>query len=371
MPGWKLPPRSPGDPSPPPLPPDVAARLHLAHYDRDLLEEMTKPELVEHFGWTTTQNLRLDWFFRNVIWQFYEHIQAGRPPEFYNKRGFIRGMWYDIKTPMSRHNFSQFKKDLSGTMGRALAELVEAGLCTYKDFQFTDNNQNSRVIGEGNPHIILMTEKEGFFGMLRVANQLYGCTVVATGGMGPFLSTNYMVSEIAAKGVDIARQEFVVLSISDFDPTGYNIGEEFIRDLEYSGVRHFRRFKQYDRDDYKWLDLVRPDTLQPGVLIKDHTYLIHSRFRNAPEGGGDPWAKVWARTTGGIDGLGGLGRKWQRGMQADVFKEAYLATLVERFITPLLNIPADVVQRRLQMRQLETEIGRYLIHRMTHPGPAS
>jgi hypothetical protein len=137
------------------LPPAIAEKLHLAHYDRSILHEMTKEELQEHFGWETTDNLRLDRFFRNVIWQFYEQIQAGNPPDFYHKRGFIRGMWYPIKTPMSRHNFKQFKEDLSDTMGKALAKLVEARLCEYKDFQFLDDNQSSRVIGEGNPYVTL------------------------------------------------------------------------------------------------------------------------------------------------------------------------------------------------------------------------
>ena len=108
-----------------------------------------------------------------------------------------------------------------------MIKLVEEGLLSYNDFNFTDDNQNARVIGEGNPHIILMTEKEGFFGMLRVASERYGCTVMATGGMATFLSTNYMISEIKAAGVDLAKQEFAVVTIVDFDPTGLNI-EEFV-----------------------------------------------------------------------------------------------------------------------------------------------
>ncbi|MEW5748978.1 MAG: hypothetical protein AB1793_09390 [Candidatus Thermoplasmatota archaeon] len=349
------------------LPPEIAERLELAHYDRDILEEMSKEEILKHFGWRTTENVELGRFFRNVIWQFYERIRAGNPPEFYYKRGFIRGMWYDIKTPMNNRGFKQFREDRSGTMGTALAKLVEAGLVSYKDFQFTDDNQEARVIGEGNPHVILMTEKEGFFGMLKVASARYGCTVVATGGMCPFLSTNYMVSEIAAKGVEIAEQEFAVLSICDFDPTGYNIGEEFTRDLRNSGVRRFRRFEQYGRKDYIWLDLIRPSTLEPGEDVYDHTYTVHRRFTKIPKGGGDPWAQVWARTTGGVDGKGGQGKKWKLGIQADEYREAYLSQLLDRFIQPLLRVPAGVVQRRQQMKDLEGTLGNYLIHRMTHP----
>lgn len=179
MPGWR---KLAGSKGPLEIPPEVAAKLELAHYDRDILYEMSKDEIREHFGYKTTENLRLGPFFCNVIWQFYAQIQAGRPPDFVLKRGFIRGMWYPIKTPMSRHRFSQLKEDRSDAMGKALADLVTYGMCSYKDFQFTDDNQNARVIGEGNPHIILTTEKQGFFGMLRGASELYGCTVLATEG---------------------------------------------------------------------------------------------------------------------------------------------------------------------------------------------
>lgn len=372
MPGWRFLTKSRG-PSLPTLPPGVAQKLGLKHYAKNILSEMSKEEIHRHFGWTTTRNLQLDLFFKNVIWQFYELIQTGNPPDFYHKRGFIRGMWYEIKTPMSSHGFGQFKSDLADTMGRSLARLVEEGLCTYKDFQFTDDNASARVIGHGNPHVILMTEKEGFFGMLKDASRRYGCTVVATGGMGSFLSTNYMVSEIAEQGVDVAEQEFAILSLVDFDPTGYDIARSFLADLQHSGVRRFRQFEQYGRKDYAWQDLIRPSTLEPGQKIKDHTYRLKKKFIQPPEAGGDPWAKRWARTTGGVDGKGGQGEQWKLGMEADEFREAYVSQLVDRFIQPLLTVPADVVQRRSRMMELEAELGRYLVHRLTAPsapGPA-
>lgn len=353
------------DRPPPNLPLELKKGVVLRHFDRSILDDMSKKELLKHFGWKTTNNLRLEPFFVNAIWQFYEQIRAGRPPEFYYKRGYIRGMWYPIKTPMSRHGFPQFREDLSGTMGTALETLVEAKLCTYREFQFTDDNSAVRLIGEGNPHIILMTEKEGFFGMLRQAHERYGCTVIATGGVAPLISTTYMVEEMVARGIDIANQKFAVLSLCDFDPTGFNIAEEFVKDLQLCGVQHFHQFEQYGRKDYPWLDLVRPATIEPGWDIDDHYYRIHRRFVKPPKDGGEPWAKKWARTTGGIDGQGGLGEKWKYGMQADEYREAHVAQLVERFIVPLLKVGAGAVQRRQQMKDLEQALGQYLIHRMT------
>lgn len=187
--------------------------------------------------------------------------------------------------------------------------------------------------------------------------------------MTTFLSVNYMIDEIEAKGVDIAKQEFAVLAVNDFDPTGYNIGDELVHQLQACGVRNFRLFEQYSRKDYPWFDLVRPQTLAPALPpdedIDDHTYLIHKRFRKKPDDGGEPWAKIWARTTGGVDGKGGRGHKWEQGIEADEYKEAHLTQLIAHHIQPLLSVPAAVVQRRLQMRELEEVLGKYLVYRMT------
>ena len=87
------------------LTPAVEAALRelgIRHFDDDLLK-MPIAELRKHFGFGTTNNIQIGPFFRNVIWQLYEHIQAGDLPEFHIKRGMIRGMWYHIKTPISRY----------------------------------------------------------------------------------------------------------------------------------------------------------------------------------------------------------------------------------------------------------------------------
>jgi hypothetical protein len=71
----------------------ILKRLGIRHYgDEDILA-MPIERLREEFGYETTGSLKLTIFFRNVIWQLYEFIKAGSPPDFYHKRGFVRGMW--------------------------------------------------------------------------------------------------------------------------------------------------------------------------------------------------------------------------------------------------------------------------------------
>ena len=106
-----------------------------------------------------------------------------------------------------------------------------------------------------------------------------------------------------------------------------------------------------------------------GRVLRSHESAIdelgYVRRSEPSKGGGDSWAKKWARTTGGVDGKGGLGKKWELGVQADVWRERYLSKMLDEILPPLLGIPAEVVQRRLQMKDLEDVLGKYLIHRMT------
>jgi hypothetical protein len=271
----------------------VLKELEIRHFDEDLLR-LSLAKLKEHFG----KDINMEVFFRNIIWQLYEQIQAGTPPDFYNKRGFIRGMWYHIKTPLSRHN--RFRKDLSGQLGRELQLMVEKGLVSYTDFNFLDKDAPYKLIGLDNPHIIVFAEKEGFISILRDIHETYGCTIIATGGQGSFLSINYLVSGMVEAGIDI-NQEFICVSLVDFDPVGWNIGDEFIEKLQNSGMRSFRRWDQYkgtyvnedgEKLPYLWLDILQPKNLPPKELDQ-------AKYGFKPTVRRRPSTEAWGISTGG------------------------------------------------------------------------
>ena len=332
---------------------NALGNLRIQHYDEELLN-MPLEKVQNYFGFPTTKRIQKKLYLMNIIWQLYEKIQAAtRPedrPDFYNKRGFIRGMWYHVKTRVD--HLDEFKGDHSGTVNDALTEMVKAGVCSYQDFNFRDRDKDMRKLGRENPHIILFTEKDGFISVMEDLHANYGCNVITLGGKPSLMSTNYLVSEIVAAGIDLT-QEFVCVSIVDFDPSGHVIAESFLEQLKLSGLRKFHRFEQYHRKDSERLDLIRPDNLPMGTSLRKVWYPL-PKTEQKP---------AWGKKTGGVDGQG----DFKHGIESDEFKEAQLQELVEEAILPHLRVGADVVRRRVQLRQLGQALKDYLMDRMTHP----
>ena len=83
-------------------------KLGIQHYDRDILREMTLPEIREHFAYKPVvpppprpsgskasrkkprkprSEFKIEILLKKIIWQIYERIQTGWFPEFVKRRG--------------------------------------------------------------------------------------------------------------------------------------------------------------------------------------------------------------------------------------------------------------------------------------------
>lgn len=349
MPGWLF--WLPRSKAPGPIDPveQELERLGIRHFDEDILA-MKIEVLRRHFAYPTG-TLKKALFFRNVVWQLYEQIQAGSPPDFYLKHGFIRGMWYHIKSRISR--YKPLRGHFYGTMVKALTDMVKAGLCTYRDFNFRDRDQELRHVGSENPHVILFSEKDGFISILEDLYAVYGCSVTTLGGRPSFMSSNYLVAEMVDAGVNPA-QEFFCFSVVDFDPAGYDAAGDFIAQLEASGLKTFHAFRQYE-GNYTRLDLVQPKNLT-GADIDLIKYRLPARVRRSK------LCATWAANTGGVDGH--ASRTF--GLESDEFTLERIQNLVTDAITPYLRTSAEVVQRRRRMRELEKAVTDFMVYKLLH-----
>lgn len=331
----------------------ILKRLGIRHFEDDILA-MPIERLRAEFGYETTTGIRLTPFFRNVIWQLYEFIQAGKPPDFFHKRGFVRGMWYHVKSRISR--YKPLRGHYYGTMSGVLADLVREGLFSYKDFNFRDRDQAQRILGTENRHIIVFSEKDGFISIMETIAETYGCTAITLGGVPSFLSSNYMVAEMATAGFPMT-EAFYCFSIVDFDPAGDNAAEEFIKQLQVSGLRNFHSFDQYGAA-YPRLDLARPDNLT-GTDIDAVKYVLPVSVQRAKQ------TLDWAERTGGVDGKGS--RKY--GLESDEFTEERIYELVEASLAPYLKTDPAIVKRRVTMRKLRNAVEDFMVEKILHPDP--
>lgn len=342
------------------LSPGVEAALRalgIRHYDENLVEQ-DHEWLRQQFPRDAKRILK-EVFFRNVIWQLLEQIQAATTPEeqpdFYNKHDVIRGMWYHLK-PLIDH-LPEFKGDQSGRIGEALQDMVVAGVLSYTDFNFRDDAADNRRIGKDNPYVILLGEKDGFLAVMFDLHATYGCHVITTGGTPGNLSTNYFVAELVAAGIDITR-EFVCISIVDFDPKGTVIMQTFTNQLRDSGLKKHKLFRQYAgrAQPDRYLDLIRPEALPAGVSYRDVRY-------NLPK---SEQKKKWGQETGGPDGRG----DYKHGIESDAFRKAHILELVEKAIVPHLTTGAEVVAKRVGMRAVAQALDDFASWKMVHGGSA-
>jgi hypothetical protein len=328
-------------------------KLGVRHYDEDLLDQ-DHEWLRQRFPRDAKRILKSA-YFRNVVWQTLERIRAAthpsQQPEFYHKRGLIRGMWYYFK-PRIDH-LPEFKGDHAGRINEALQAMVEAGVLSYTDFQFRDDAANNRRLGVDNPHILLAAEKDGFLTLMLSLYEKYGCHVFTHGGTPGLLSTNYFVSELVEAGIDLT-QEFVCFSIVDFDPKGTVIMRTFTEQLQTCGVRNFKTFRQYPgrpKPDL-YFDIVKPQALPPGVSYLDVRY-------NLPKIEQKKW---WGEETGGPNGRG----DYKHGIESDEFRTEHLHALVEQAVTPHLRVSSAAVQKRFSLRAISQALSDFASWKMIH-----
>jgi hypothetical protein len=345
--------------------------LEIRRFDKDILK-MSRKEWRQHFGYETTKNIQLGLFFRTIIWQVYEEIQAGNIPDFMKKKENIRGLWYHISSKL--YDYKDLREDRSGLMGNELQTLIEAGLMSYKDFDFKDSDKDQRHIGTENPYIIVLAEKDGFESILDEVHQIYGCTTIFTAGHGSSLSINYMVAEMVEAGIDISQQ-FTVIAMVDFDPVGWNIARHFVLKIGQSGIQKVREFDQYKgiyviqdrktgetiRSPYHWLDLIKPVNLPPGIKPRDVSRRL--KTKEIPELA----TGEWAANTGGINGKG----QRDRGILADIFQRDHIMELVAQALAPFLDVDPETARRISQVRELEKVMKEFLLYKiLNRPDPS-
>jgi len=326
------------------------AKLQIRHFDQDILEGMPIPVLRENFGKKTTDGFRIELLMRNIIWQLYEYVRADRPPEFVKRRGNIRGMWYHIKTRL--HRCKELRGPYCKTMGKQLAVMVRAGLLSYTDFNFRDLNEQTRIIGRENPHIIVFAEKDSFFTFTEEVAATYGCITITLGGSPSLMSSNYLVSEMHRVGIDMS-QTFYCFSIVDFDPRGEDAANDFVNNLKQSGLA-CHAFPQYDKQ-YDRLDIIQPKNLS------ENDYDVAGiRYELPASEQRTKLARSWAKRTGGVTGDGS--RKY--GLESDEFTGERLHELLGKILAPHLKTPAEVVRRRIQMRRLRKALNAMLVYKL-------
>ena len=306
-------------------------------------------------------------FARNLIWQIYGEIEAGRTPEFARVSCNMRSIYYYVKTVI-REQASLFS-DPDGVYDdiyKSMQALVLSGLLSYKDFNIVDDRRAYRLLPPeyGNTNVILLAEKDSFVGRFFELGSQYGTMVQITKGLSSILMADTLLTEMFESGYDMNKQ-LSILSFCDFDPAGSSIPYHFAKHLRALGFSNIRNFAQYgtvvdyreDEDGTK----VKRSQIRPCLDIvapKDLTVEVRDKIKHRLSAGirDNPSTQDWAFITGGITGTG---NNKEDAISSEMLLP-YLAENLEAKIHPLLDKKPETFGRQLNYSYLHRTIREYI-----------
>ena len=293
--------------------------------------------LKKTFGPGTDYPVHISKLIKNIIWQIRTRILDGNQPSI---EGLIRSFWYQfIKPTLARADSLNQKVDQYAQMIKAFVRLIQVcDLIRYKDFSFTDDNQNDRKIGINN-HIILFAEKAGHFPLLQRISLETDVTILSLGGQPSLLSAEYFVNEIKALGID-NRKTFYTFSLVDYDPSGWIIRDAFLDDLRFYGLKN----------------LQHQDLILPGIFSKEEINLNKFPLPVSPE------MKIknqeWLKKSGGIDGK-------LFGLEADAAPTKKIEDLFKSKIQNLIESTEDV-RKGKALFEVSNSLNEYILARVNY-----
>ena len=219
----------------------------------------------------------------------------------------MRGLWYAlIKPALSRLGRLNAKtkggkgKDWDKTLSRALGELVSMGVTTYEEMSIVDGSRLKQtavtitqpvirvpVTGAHYPQVVICSEKDTIYTVIRQVAELYGVSCYSGGGQPSKAATENLVLDIVRSQAFTPDSGITVLSLTDYDPSGYSIANTFFAQVAESVTG-----LDYDFPiQHKRLGL-EPDQLTPDELAQNVYELKDTGKEKA----------AWYALTGGVNG---------------------------------------------------------------------
>lgn len=260
---------------------EVARILHqegILEWEKDI-RKWTKRELEREFS-TSAGQVNVSRLVRNLLWQTYQQIIRGELPSL---DGNIRSYWYShLKSVLSRLGIAEGTDHYQTLIGMFTRLAVDYGLFRYREFGLQDEREFLKNIGHENVHVILFAEKSGFAFTLEQLHHELGITTICLAGQPSQLSTEYFVADLARE-VDLKETTFQVFSLTDYDPAGWLIQNEFFERLERRGLKIKRHdLMQLKHFTKREIELFKYNLIFDGAWV----VLLHR----------------WMEATGGIDG---------------------------------------------------------------------
>jgi hypothetical protein len=257
---------------------DILKQEAILEFKEDI-RTMSRRKLLQHFSAASSGQAKAAVIIKNLIWQTYSLIQAGKHPLV---EGNLRSYWYShVKPTLAKVELLSSKHDHYETMLECFVEMVKTHkLFKYADIGFDDDFWEHRRLATKLLQVILFAEKTGWFRTLKELHEEEGMTVVALGGSPSLLSTEYLVKHLSE--ISTLDQPFYLLATVDFDPAGSIIAHSFVDQLKSQGMAKIQLINIVGLEHYSQEEI---DLFKFPIPAKQKTK-----------------TKKWLETTGGING---------------------------------------------------------------------
>jgi hypothetical protein len=154
----------------------------------------------------------------------------------------LRGLWYSGPKQVYQTLFSEKWNDpsyadpavrrFSQVLSEVLSEMVKEGDVTYRDLNIVDDSRDRRVAGgnEVEDDTILFVEKEAKYRQLKPLAEVFELTLVSGSGW----SATALVEDLS--NVLDPSERYSIYVLTDYDPSGYGIAEDFASKASTLGV---------------------------------------------------------------------------------------------------------------------------------------
>lgn len=250
----------------------------------------------------------------------------------------LRGFWYSTVKPTLEKLGLLTEQDQTedaltkwdAELSRYTAELVKAGVLTYKDLRIVDqsrqrenpqNRYNTTDIDTfcfktnvpAYSNIIISTEKDTIYSIISGIARLFGCSCISGKGQN-----SLGAMESLLRGMNTTEKDIYILTMTDYDPSGYYIADTFrnqVTDLRaglhLQGQVHIERVGIF-----------------PGQLKTEE--IENNKYTPKPTN-----LEKWFKLTGGINGE-------PKGLELDALTPARIRQI---FVTCLKNYIDETVYK--------------------------
>lgn len=153
----------------------------------------------------------------------------------------LRDFWYNPTKAILEEAFpdayggpgtSKFNRNMSKVLSSVLSDMVKDGEITYRDLNILDDSRDREIHTRSvESDKILFVEKSSAYRKLKPLEEVYQLSLVEGSGWQATAAIEDLVRQL-----DTDEQEYTVYVLSDYDPAGFGIVEDFAARVEQFGL---------------------------------------------------------------------------------------------------------------------------------------